>query len=137
MPRLTLPFPPSVNHYWRNVVMPSGPTCPVCGVHRKHSARTLISKDGREYRERAHAKLQDVAVQTGPVSVYADIYRPRRVGDLDNYTKALLDALTGFAYMDDSQVARLHLERFDDKANPRAELLIEPYAPRNPATLLF
>jgi len=31
--------------------------------------------------------------------------------DLDNLAKALCDALTGFAYVDDSQIARLLVER--------------------------
>jgi Holliday junction resolvase RusA-like endonuclease len=32
--------------------------------------------------------------------------------DLDNLAKALLDALTGFVFHDDSQIARLLVERF-------------------------
>jgi len=35
---------------------------------------------------------------------------PPRI-DLDNLAKALLDALTGFVFFDDSQVARLLVER--------------------------
>jgi Holliday junction resolvase RusA-like endonuclease len=48
--------------------------------------------------------------------------------DLDNLAKAVLDALKGFVFFDDSQIARLHCERVRgerDRILVRAEL-IEP-----------
>jgi Holliday junction resolvase RusA-like endonuclease len=46
--------------------------------------------------------------------------------DLDNLAKALLDALKGFVFFDDHQIARLHCERASgdrDQIHVRARLL--------------
>ena len=40
--------------------------------------------------------------------------------------KLILDALTGIAYEDDSQIARLHLHREFDRACPRIEISVDP-----------
>ena len=42
----------------------------------------------------------------------------KRRADLDNFNKLTLDALTGIAYDDDSQVSELHLYRGYDKQRP-------------------
>ena len=52
------------------------------------------------------------------------VYRPRRVGDLDNRIKCLQDAMEGFAYDDDKQISSIFATRHDDKENPRVEVII-------------
>ena len=93
-----LPYPPSINHYWRRV----GP-------------RTLISREGRRFRERVLAILaaRHVEPLAGPLAVEVEIYPPdNRRRDIDNVQKALLDALQhGGAYLDDSQIVRLAIEK--------------------------
>jgi len=82
---LDLPWPPSVNSYWRH------PTRgPLAGRH-------LISERGRAYRR---AVMAEVARRTllqkpaGRLSVHVDAFPPdNRRRDLDNIGKALLDAL--------------------------------------------
>jgi Holliday junction resolvase RusA-like endonuclease len=61
---------------------------------------------------------------SGPVALFCTLYRPRRAGDADNALKALLDALNGLLWVDDSQIEELHLWRRDDKARPRVELVV-------------
>lgn len=98
MLELELPYPPSVNHYWRRV-----------------GARTLISRGGRAFREAVCAILAAHGVRplSGPLVVEVSIHPPdKRRRDIDNLQKALLDALAhGGAYHDDSQIARLTIER--------------------------
>lgn len=108
--RLTLPYPPSVNKYW---------------VRTKHGGQ-MLSAEARAY------KLKVLCASPHPrqrftcdVAVWLDVYRPRRIGDLDNIQKAIFDALKGIAYRDDSQVAEIHARRFDDKHNPRVEVRVE------------
>lgn len=108
--RLTLPFPPSLNHLYATV-----------------RGRRVLSKAGRDYKSDV-AKLVRAAPMEGPLEVSVRVYRPRRAGDLDNTLKCLLDSLKGIAWVDDSQVERIHAERFDDKANPRVELEVAPVA---------
>lgn len=98
MIELELPYPPSANHYYRHV----GP-------------RTLISREGRRYRERVGAILASAGVRplSGPISIRVEVYPPdRRRRDLDNLQKSLWDALQhGGAYADDSQIVRLEVTR--------------------------
>lgn len=112
MHTLTLPVPPSVNGYWRMVTI------------RGH-ARMLISKDGRDYKKRVAELCYGMMPLRGEVVVRATVYRPRRIGDLDNYLKSLLDALKGYAFEDDSQVVEIHLHRCEDRQNPRVTVEIE------------
>ena len=103
-----LPWPPSVNHYWRNVIV---------GSH----ARSLISAAGRAYKRNVgQAVLEQTVAQkvkhktfVGRVSVALTLYPPvRRSRDIDNSTKAVLDALTDAkVWRDDSQVDELHIRR--------------------------
>lgn len=91
---LELPWPPSVNHYYRHV----GP-------------RVLISREGRRYRERIVNKLaaENVCMLTEKVELHIELYPPdNRRRDIDNLLKCLLDALQhGGLYRDDSQVCKL------------------------------
>jgi crossover junction endodeoxyribonuclease RusA len=95
---LELPYPPSVNHYWRRV-----------------GHRTLISKEGRLFRKRVLTMLSVHCREplAGRLHVRVLVYPPdRRRRDLDNIIKALLDALEhGGVYENDSQIDRLTIER--------------------------
>lgn len=89
-----LPWPPSVNHYYRHV----GP-------------RVLISRDGRRYRENIVSKfaLEKVVKFSCPVDLLIELYPPdNRRRDADNSLKCLLDTFThGGLYDDDSQICKL------------------------------
>jgi crossover junction endodeoxyribonuclease RusA len=50
-------------------------------------------------------------------------FRDRRFGDLDNYTKSILDGLQGVIFENDKQVCRLTVERHQDKEE-RAEVKV-------------
>lgn len=104
MIEVTLPFPPALNHLYRHV----GP-------------RVLVSREGRAYRDAAGmaALLAGARPLEGPLAVELRLYRPQKRGDIDAYCKALLDAMQGFLWVDDSQIVELHLYRGDDKHNPR------------------
>ena len=103
MIELTLPFPPSVNTYWRNF-----------------NGRMLISKKGREYRK---AVADQVLIQKGAkhyqgkVKMTIEAWRPdERKRDLDNLLKAPLDALThAGVYMDDQLIVDLRIFWAEDK----------------------
>ena len=97
---LFLPWPPSLNRYWRNV-----------------QGRTLISAEGRDYRGAVITGLKRFggAPQLGAqrLSVTITAAPPdKRRRDLDNLLKAALDALThAGVWDDDSQIDRLTIWR--------------------------
>lgn len=108
--RLTLPWPPSVNHYWRSV-----------------RGRAILSAEGRAYRALAQTWRMLAPPLAGRLSVRLELHAPdKRRRDLDNALKAPLDALThAGVYDDDSQIDRLEVVRGDvDAGNPRVEIEI-------------
>ena len=94
MREFELPWPPSVNHYYRHV-----------------GSRVLISRAGRRYRENIQARMRNENIETAsdPVELYIELYPPdRRRRDVDNSLKCLLDAFThGGLYEDDSLIHKL------------------------------
>lgn len=99
-----LPWPPSVNHYWRHVVINGRP-------------RTLLSKEGREFKQAAvGAVLQQRRGPSAPLSgrlaIAVTLFPPdRRRYDMDNRLKAVLDSLTeARVWEDDRYVKIIHLE---------------------------
>jgi crossover junction endodeoxyribonuclease RusA len=113
--KLELPYPPSINHYWRRV----GP-------------RTLISREGRTFRKNVCALLA-TGNGNGPrkppaggrIALAMDAFPPdRRRRDLDNLQKPVLDALEhARVYEDDSQIDLLITRR--DAVVPEGRLTVE------------
>lgn len=99
-----LPWPPSVNHYWRHVVINGRP-------------RTLLSKEGRAYKLAAADAVRQQrrgpsAPLSGRLAIAVTLFPPdRRRYDLDNRLKAVLDSLTeARVWEDDRNVKIIHLE---------------------------
>lgn len=123
--KLTLPFPPSVNHYWRHVVLGNPP---------KQRAATLLSADGRKYKDAVDNVVKRQGGGrglAGYVAVHVMLHYPdKRRRDLDNHAKALLDALVeSRVLLDDSQIRDLHLVRGDVLAGGKAVVTIREIAP--------
>lgn len=99
---LDLPFPPSMNHYWRH-----------------QNGRHHISDRGKAYRATVVAEALRTRLQrrggamTGRLAVLIEAQMPdRRKRDLDNLPKPLLDALTHAGiWLDDEQIDDLHIIR--------------------------
>lgn len=94
---LTLPWPPSVNHYWRN-----------------WQGRTVISPEGRRYRKAVEEEVMILRMNkklNKQLKVTITAYRPdNRRRDLDNLLKAVLDALThAGVYEDDHLICDLRI----------------------------
>lgn len=94
---IELPWPPSVNHYYRRV-----------------GYRTLISREGRKYRNEVCAILRNLHLSpfVGELAMTVDAYPPdKRRRDADNLLKSLLDSMQhAGAYHDDSQIKKLTIE---------------------------
>ena len=100
---LNLPYPPTVNTYWRN-------------ISNKGRPRVLISKKGREYRQGVHYILNTCDIPDfgdDKLKVSISVNPPdKRRRDLDNLPKAVLDALQkAGVYTDDSNIDDLRIVR--------------------------
>ncbi|WP_394521681.1 hypothetical protein C1N60_08840 [Pantoea sp. SGAir0184] len=116
--KLTLPFPPSVNTYWRNT--------------RKG---VLISASGRSFRSNALADIMEQLRRmpepiTVNVAVSVILYPPdKRPRDLDNYLKAAFDSLThAGVWVDDKQIKRFEVEWGPLTKRGKTEITINPYS---------
>lgn len=96
----TLPYPPSVNGYWRNF-----------------KGRQIISKRGRDYRKSAIECLNALNLSgeniTKRMHLSVVINPPTlRKYDIDNWCKAPFDALTHANFwLDDEQVDSLSIKK--------------------------
>jgi len=116
--KLTLPFPPTVNTYWRHT--PKG---------------VLISASGRSFRSNALADIMEQLRRapqpiTVNVAVSVILYPPdKRPRDLDNYLKAAFDSLThAGVWVDDKQIKRFTVEWGPLTKRGKTEITINPYS---------
>ena len=110
---LVLPFPPSMNTYWRNF-----------------RGRTVLSKAGREYK----LKVAEYVAENN-VTKYGDkklkitmILQPRdkRKIDIDNRIKCVLDSLQEAGVFDDDfHIGDLHIMRGEQVKGGRMLVTIE------------
>ncbi|MCK0554335.1 RusA family crossover junction endodeoxyribonuclease [Pantoea ananatis] len=115
--KLTLPFPPSVNGYWRAT-----------------NTGIKISASGRSFRSNAIAAiLTQLKRRPQPITVNVEVtvllYPPdKRNRDLDNYQKALFDSLThDGVWVDDRQIKRFTVEWGEQVKQGKAEVTISPF----------
>lgn len=113
-----LPYPPTINTYWRRV-----------------GNKTLLSSKARDYRRDVLNKLRfrftgTSPIFTGEVEVVITFHPPdRRKRDLDNLPKGLLDALKyALVYADDSQVRRIDMQFGEVREGGAAVVTVTPRA---------
>ena len=115
---MKLPYPPTVNTYWRHRVVRIG---------SKHLPKIYVTKKGKQYQREVQAVLFGVVPLTGRLRVTITAHPPdRRRRDLDNILKCLLDSMTGAGvWEDDSQVDELSVTRGEIVKGGEVEVEIE------------
>lgn len=106
-----LPFPPSVNTYWRTF-----------------RGRMIISAKGRKYRESVVACVGLTKPLDCRLRITVQMHAPdKRRRDVDNILKAPLDALRhAGVYLDDSQIDDLRVIRAENRKDGAIEVVINP-----------
>ena len=98
--KLTLPYPPTVNHYWGQL-----------------GSKKFLGKKGKQFRDDVVISAYACNAQEGPLKgrlhVQVYLYPPdKRKRDVDNVLKPLLDALEhAGVYENDSQIDKLCITR--------------------------
>lgn len=76
-------------------------------------------------RTREHWNINELDPLKGSVCVEMMFYLSNnRTCDLDNLSKAILDAMKNIAFGDDTNVTKLLLSKFVDADNPRVEISV-------------
>lgn len=117
MIEITLPMPPSANHYKKP--RRGG------GYYLTPEAIAFV------YEVRLRAGNLEEGPFDGPVCVVYGFYRGERNGklqrgDMFNYEKVLSDALQGIAFRNDSQIRQALLSLEEDREKPRVEVKVWP-----------
>jgi len=107
---IELPWPPSVNHYWR-----------------RQGNTYFVSSEGKAYRDELYyrcAQYRGLFAPEQRLSVAIEAYPPdKRRRDLDNILKSLLDSLQyAGVYADDSQIDFLAIKR---NASREKKIIVE------------
>jgi len=114
---LVLPLSPSVNHYYQ----------------RNKGGGVRVSDRGQAFRKEVWAAVKQSKMPTlsGRLCVVLRVYpRDRKTVDIDNFAKAVLDALQiAGAFVNDSQVDELTLTRGSVINGGRIEALIGEIEP--------
>lgn len=114
---LTLPYPPGTNNLYRTLILPD-----------KKMPIRVKTGDAKKYLTAVERICRAASIKPfiGEVKVSLNVYRPRRVGDLDGTFKIVFDSLKGAAFLDDKQIVEIHAKRHEDKNNPRVEIEVSP-----------
>jgi len=107
------PYPPSINNYWHS----SG-------------KRRYISKRGVEFKKAVHEICKQSETIFGSKYVEVSIIlfpRDKRLLDIDNCCKAILDSMNGIMFDDDQQVWKLTVERGEKIKGGGCQVTIKEY----------
>jgi len=109
---LTFPYPPSINNYW----LASG--------HRRY-----ISKRGMEFKKAVQEACIGIpSFEDQKIEVSILLFpRDKRLLDVDNVCKAILDSMNGIIYADDQNVWKLSIERREKIKGGGCQVTIQPY----------
>ena len=111
--KFALPYPPSLNGYWRNF-----------------RGRHIISKRGREYVKLVAEKMLEIKLHSEMISANVNfemtINPPTlRKYDVDNFTKGVFDALTKCNFwIDDDQVQKLTVKKGEKVKGGNVEIIV-------------
>ena len=88
--------------------------------HRHAFEPSFITEYKRLIRALGHNAMHGTAPLNGSLSIELNIRRNKKIdsrafGDIDNHIKSVLDALNGVCYVDDSQIAVVHVRKFQSK----------------------
>jgi len=133
MLKVTVPLtPPSVNHYMKYRVMT---------VHGKSTVTSYPSAEAKAWWQAVAVCFSGRAFPAKDFEVAYAVYQgANERGDVDNYSKCILDALVKAEVIDsDHKVFAMHAYKGRDRNNPRTEIfireagqinLLEPPMPR-------
>ena len=109
---LNFPYPPSVNAYW----LQSG-------------KRRYISKRGVEFKKAVHEICKPLpSFGDRKLSIEIILFpRDKRLLDIDNCCKAVLDSMNGIMYDDDQQVWKLTVQRGEKIKGGGCQVSISEY----------
>jgi len=129
---LFLRWGPSINHYWRHVLIRCKPGKPGTPPYR---VQVMISAEGRQYRKAVLENIQKLrehqphsAPPGARLAVTLTLFPPnRRAIDIDNRIKAVLDALThAEVWADDSLIDELTVVRGEVVKGGQIRVTITP-----------
>lgn len=97
---------------------------------RSIQGRMYMTEEGHSRKATYQIMFKMIALKMkwekdGEFEVKTNLYfGDKRKHDIDNYSKILLDAATGFIWDDDNQIKKMTVEKHYDKNKPRVDILV-------------
>jgi Holliday junction resolvase RusA-like endonuclease len=119
--------------YWSETIeigLPLAPSTNQVYRHRAVGKRSMMymTAKGKQFKEDVKMICEGHGIQPieGWVSVSIWVYFDRRGADLANREKLVMDALQGYAFVDDKWVAELHMHKRYAKGAPSMWVEVSP-----------
>jgi len=98
-------------------------------IYLQKGKMRFMRADAKKLKEK---RVEEVKEQRKNIPVNYDLWVwiryyhwDRRIRDIDNYTKIVLDCMNKIVFEDDNQIQFLYLSKYYDKENPRVEIEIK------------
>ena len=110
------------------IILPGNPIS-TNQIYRRHGHTIYMSNEGKARKEYYQLVAKSQSEGRMPLTRLVKVriklfFKDKRVRDIDNYCKILLDSLTGIVWVDDKQIQRMTVEKSIDAVQPRIEIEI-------------
>lgn len=101
-------------------------------IYKRHGNIIYLSKPGKDlkisYSEQVQEQYKGKPLE-GSLKLRLELFfGDKRIRDIDNYNKLILDACKGLLWGDDKQIMELTIVKNYDKENPRIEMDLSTFA---------
>ena len=115
---------------FKKIFILSGEPLSTNHIYKPCNKGIVMTREGKDMKEDYQWQIKSQYVGGKPVPGNATVtirlhFATRRVKDIDNYNKLILDSFTGLVWEDDGQIQELTISKHFTTIGPRAEVIVK------------